>query len=43
MIELPVVAFYVVFVFLTGYTSWFGVWSLFEQHALLIPVPFVGL
>lgn len=43
LIELPVVVFYVVFVFLTGYTSWYGVWSLFEQHALLIPVPFIGL
>jgi len=43
LIELPLVVFYVLIVFLTGYTSWYGVWSLFEQHALLIPVPFLGV
>jgi len=43
LVELPVVLFYVWIVFLTSYTSWYGMWSLFEQHALLIPVPFLGL
>lgn len=40
---LPVVAFYVLIVFLTQYTSWHGVASLYEQHAFLVPVPFLGL
>jgi len=39
---LPVAAFYVLVVFFTQYTSWHGVWSLYEQHAFLLPVPFLG-
>ena len=40
---LPAAAFYVFIVFFTQYTSWNGVWSLYEQHAFLVPVPFFGL
>jgi hypothetical protein len=40
---LPIVAFYVLIVFLTQFTSWHGVASLYEQHAFLVPVPFLGL
>jgi hypothetical protein len=40
---LPAAAFYVLVVFFTQYTSWNGVWSLYEQHAFLVPVPFFGL
>jgi hypothetical protein len=40
---IPVVAFYVGFVFLTQYVSWYGRWSLYEQHAFLVPVPFLGI
>jgi hypothetical protein len=40
---LPAAAFYVLIVFFTQYTSWNGVWSLYEQHAFLVPVPFLGL
>jgi hypothetical protein len=40
---LPVAAFYVLVVFLSQYTSWNGVGSLYEQHAFLLPVPFVGM
>jgi hypothetical protein len=40
---LPVVAFYVLAVFLSQYTSWKGLASLYEQHAFLLPVPFVGM
>ena len=40
---LPVAAFYVTIVFFTQYTSWNGVWSLYEQHAFLLPVPFFGM
>ena len=40
---LPVVATYVFIVYLTQYVSWYGVWSLYEQHAFLLPVPFLGM
>jgi hypothetical protein len=40
---LPVVAIYVLIVFLSQYTAWRGVWSLYEQHAFLVPVPFLGM
>lgn len=38
---LPVAAVYVLLVYLTQYTSWYGVWSLYEQHPFLVPVPFL--
>jgi hypothetical protein len=34
---------YVVIVYFTQFTSWDGIWSLYEQHAFLLPVPFLGL
>jgi hypothetical protein len=34
---------YVLVVYFTQYLSWYGVWSLYEQHAFLVPVPFLGL
>lgn len=37
----PVAVVYVLVVFLSQYTSWGGVWSLFEQHAFLTPAPFL--
>ncbi|MEX2111828.1 MAG: DUF4013 domain-containing protein [Pirellulales bacterium] len=40
---LPVVLVYVVIVYFTQYLSWYGVWSLYEQHAFLVPAPFLGL
>jgi len=40
---IPITTFFVFILFFTRYTSWHGVWSLFEQHALLVPVPFLGL
>ena len=40
---LPAAGAYVVVVFFTQYTSWNGVWSLYEQHAFLVPVPFFGM
>ncbi|MCA9155500.1 MAG: hypothetical protein KDA38_11965 [Planctomycetales bacterium] len=39
----PVVAFYVMIVYLTQFISWNGAWNVFEQHAFLVPVPFLGL
>lgn len=38
----PAVLFYVLIVYFTQFTSWNGVWSLYEQHAFLLPVPFFG-
>ncbi|QDU31580.1 hypothetical protein ETAA8_67400 [Anatilimnocola aggregata] len=40
---IPVVLLFVLIVFFTQYTSWNGVASLFEQHAFLVPVPFLGM
>ena len=40
---LPVVLFYALIVYFTQFTSWYGAWSLYEQHAFLVPVPFLGM
>jgi len=40
---LPVAGFYALVVFMSQYTNWTGVWSLYEQHAFLVPVPFLGV
>jgi hypothetical protein len=40
---LPAAAVYVVIVFFTQYAAWAGVVSLYEQHAFLLPVPFLGM
>jgi len=40
---LPIVASYVLIVYFTQYVSWYGGWSLYEQHAFLVPVPFLGM
>lgn len=40
---LPVAGFYVLVVYFTQFTSWNGVWSLYEQHAFLVPVPFFSM
>ena len=39
---IPIVFIFAGIVFLSRYTSWYGDWSLFEQHALLIPIPLLG-
>lgn len=38
----PVVLTYVFFVYLSQYLSWYGTASFLEQHAFLVPVPFLG-
>ena len=43
LVSLPVVVGYVFLVYLTQYVSWYGAFSLYEQHAFLLPIPFVGL
>jgi hypothetical protein len=40
---LPAAALYVFVVFFAQYTSWGGVGSLYEQHAFLLPVPFLNM
>jgi hypothetical protein len=40
---LPAAGFYVLILYFTQFTSWNGVFSLYEQHAFLLPVPFFGL
>jgi hypothetical protein len=40
---LPIAALYVLFVFFSQYAAWEGIWSLYEQHAFLLPVPFMGM
>jgi hypothetical protein len=39
---LPLTLLYCFIVFWTQYTSWNGVVSLYEQHAFLLPVPYLG-
>jgi hypothetical protein len=39
----PVAVFYVLIVVLAQYTSWLGIWSVYEQHAILLPVPFLNM
>ena len=40
ILGISVVAAYILFIFFTRYTSWHGHWSLLEQHAFMVPVPF---
>jgi hypothetical protein len=42
LVMLPAAAFYALFVFLSQYTAWYGIGSLYEQHAFLLPAPFLG-
>lgn len=39
----PAAALYVFVVFFAQYTSWGGYQSLYEQHAFLVPVPFLSM
>ncbi|MCX4244520.1 hypothetical protein [Paraliomyxa miuraensis] len=43
LIVVPVAGAYAVVLYFTQYLSWYGTWSLYEQHAFLLPVPFLGL
>jgi hypothetical protein len=42
LILIPAAAIYSLLVFGSQYLSWHGVWSLYEQHAFLVPAPFLG-
>jgi hypothetical protein len=43
LLAVPVVLIYGGIVYLTQFISWHGAWSLYEQHAFMLPVPFVGM
>jgi hypothetical protein len=43
LILVPIAVAYVFIVFITQFTAWHGFWSLYEQHAFLLPVPFVNM
>jgi hypothetical protein len=40
---LSVTFLYVVIVYFSQFAAWEGVWSLYEQHAFLLPVPFLSM
>jgi hypothetical protein len=42
LVMLPTVLVYALFVFFSQYAAWNGIGSLYEQHAFLLPVPFLG-
>jgi hypothetical protein len=42
LLMLPVPLLYVLVVYFTQFTSFNGIWSLYEQHAFLLPVPLLG-
>ena len=42
LLIVPVVAVYLLFVTLSQYTSWDGLQTWVQQHAILIPIPFLG-
>lgn len=39
LFALPVVGWYVLMVYLSQYITWRGAWTMFEQHAFLLPTP----
>jgi len=39
---IPIVGGYAIALYFTQYLSWYGSWSLYEQHLFLLPVPFLG-
>jgi hypothetical protein len=43
LLAIPAILFYLLIFFFTQYTSYLGPASLLEQHAFLLPVPFVGM
>jgi hypothetical protein len=40
---LAVTVLYVVIVYFSQFAAWGGIWSLYEQHAFLLPVPFFSM
>ncbi|MEQ8791094.1 MAG: hypothetical protein RIC55_32835 [Pirellulaceae bacterium] len=42
MPAIPIAMTYALIVFVSQYVSWYGAFSLYEQHAFLVPVPMLG-
>lgn len=42
LVIIPIVGGYAIALYFTQYLSWYGTWSLYEQHLFLLPVPFLG-
>ena len=42
LVMVPTALFYALFAFFSQYLAWNGIGSLYEQHAFLLPVPFLG-
>ncbi len=42
LMMIPVVSVYLLFVYVSQYTSWDGLQTWVQQHAILVPVPFLG-
>lgn len=40
---IPVVGIYALITFFSQYLLWYGAFSIYEQHAFLVPVPFLGM
>ncbi len=40
LLLVPIAATYVLITYFSQFTSWYGIWSLYEQPAFLLPVPF---
>jgi len=40
---LPILVAYIILIYITQYLSWYGSYSLLEQHAFLVPAPWMGL
>ena len=43
IVTIPVILGYAIFTFFSQYLSWNGAFSLLEQHAFLVPAPWIGL
>jgi hypothetical protein len=39
---IPIAMMYALIVFISQYVSWYGAFSLYEQHTFLVPVPMLG-
>jgi hypothetical protein len=38
---IPVTMIYALFVFISQFTNWYGVWGMYEQYQFLVPAPFL--
>ena len=43
LLMIPVVAVYLLFLYVSQYTSWDGLQTWVQQHAIMVPMPFYGI